>query len=57
MKITVSIVSPNAPKNVKATTRCARVGFGRSGVAAGFVSVGGAVNRSVGLEGSIGYDA
>jgi polar amino acid transport system substrate-binding protein len=27
---TVSIVSPKAPKNVNATTRCARVGFGRS---------------------------
>ena len=39
---TVSIVRPNAPRNVNATTRWARVGLGRSGwtVAAGFASGG-----------------
>jgi hypothetical protein len=51
------MVNPKAPKNVNATTRCARVGFERSGVAAGFVSVGGAVPVTVGFTGSIGYDA
>ena len=30
VRTTVSIVSPNAPKNVNAAMRCARVGFGRS---------------------------
>ena len=30
VKITVSIVRPNAPKKVNATMRCARVGFGRA---------------------------
>ena len=30
VKTTVSIVKPNAPKNVNATMRCARVGFGRA---------------------------
>ena len=39
---TVSIVSPNAPRKVNATIRCASVGFGRGG-AGGFVSVGGVV--------------
>ena len=40
---TVNIVSPNAPKNMKATMRCARVGFGRGGTLLGVVSVGGVV--------------
>jgi hypothetical protein len=48
VKITVSIVSPNAPKKVNATMRCARVGFGRTAgvtlggcaAAGGFVPVG-----------------
>jgi hypothetical protein len=52
--MTVSIVSPKAPKNVNATMRCARVGLGR-GAASGFVSVGGVV--TVGFANSIGYDA
>jgi polar amino acid transport system substrate-binding protein len=54
--MTVSIVNPKAPKKVKATMRCARVGFGRGGVVtSGFVSVGGVL--TVGFGNSIGYDA
>ena len=43
VKTTVNIVSANAPKNVNATTRWARYGFGRSGLvaAAGCGSGGG----------------